>query len=118
MKEIIAIAKALSDENRVKALVLLCNREICVCQIVEFLKLAPSTVSKHMSILKAAGLVESRKDERWMYYRLAHKEVTPAVSDILNWLTSHLGKENGKGVCCGIPIPKSILEMKCPKKKS
>jgi len=43
MKEIILIAKALSDENRIKALVLLYNRELCVCKIVEFLKLAPST---------------------------------------------------------------------------
>ena len=118
MKEIIAIAKALSDENRVKALALLCNREICVCQIVDFLKLAPSTVSKHMSILKAAGLVESRKDERWQYYRLAKKGATSAVADILNWLTRHLGKEDGKGVCCGISIPKSILDKKCPKGKS
>jgi len=113
MKDIIAIAKALSDENRVKALALLCNREICVCQIVAFLKLAPSTVSKHMSILKAAGLVISRKDERWQYYRLAKKDAGPAVADILNWLIRHLGKKNGKTVCCGIPIPKSILEKKC-----
>ena len=61
--------KALSDPNRVRALMALRNGELCVCQLVEFLHLAPSTVSKHMSILKQAGLVESRKDSRWVYYR-------------------------------------------------
>ncbi len=68
MKGIVLIAKALSDKNRIKALMVLCGREVCVCQLVEFLKLAPSTVSKHMSILKAAGLVESRRDEKWIYF--------------------------------------------------
>jgi predicted transcriptional regulator len=50
--EFTLIAKALADPNRVRALVALRNRELCVCQIIELLDLAPSTVSKHMSILK------------------------------------------------------------------
>jgi DNA-binding transcriptional ArsR family regulator len=64
------VTKALSDSNRVRALMTLRNGELCVCQIIELLELAPSTVSKHMSILKQAGLVDSRKDSRWVYYRL------------------------------------------------
>ncbi len=65
-----AIAQALSDSNRVRALLALRKGELCVCQIIELLGLAPSTVSKHMSVLKQAGLVASRKDSRWVYYRL------------------------------------------------
>ena len=117
MKQTILIAKALSDENRIKALMLLCGRELCVCQIVDFLKLAPSTVSKHMSILKIAGMVDSRKDERWIYYRLASKDASPVVLDILAWLTSHLGNQNRKNKCCGIRIPKTVLEKVCLKTK-
>lgn len=65
------ITKALSDSHRVRALKALRRGELCACQIIELLRLAPSTVSKHMSVLKQAGLVESRKDSRWVYYRLA-----------------------------------------------
>ena len=71
MKGFLAITKALSDENRVRALMALAPGELCVCQIIELLGLAPSTVSKHMAVLHQAGLVETRKDGRWIYYRLA-----------------------------------------------
>jgi ArsR family transcriptional regulator, arsenate/arsenite/antimonite-responsive transcriptional repressor len=71
MGDFVAITKALSDPHRVRALCALRKGELCVCQIIELLKLAPSTISKHMSILKQAGLVDSRKDSRWVYYRLA-----------------------------------------------
>jgi ArsR family transcriptional regulator len=72
MNDFVAITKALSDTNRVRALLALRKGELCVCQIIELLGLAPSTISKHMSILKQAGLVDSRKDSRWVYYRLSH----------------------------------------------
>ena len=71
--------KALADESRLRAIGLLSARELCLCQIVEVLGLAPSTVSKHMSILHQARLVESRKEGRWAYFRLADDDV-PAES--------------------------------------
>lgn len=69
MNSFLNLTRALSDENRLRALLALEGRELCVCQIIELLELAPSTVSKHMSILKQAGLVEGQKRGRWMYYR-------------------------------------------------
>jgi len=71
MRNLMVVLKALADENRVRTLMALGSGELCVCQIVELLRLAPSTVSKHMSILKQARLVDSRKEGRWMYYRSA-----------------------------------------------
>ena len=65
------LMKALSDANRVRALLALKSGELCVCQLIELFELAPSTVSKHMSILKQAQLVQGRKTGRWIYYRLA-----------------------------------------------
>lgn len=70
MRDLMAVTKALADESRVRILLALEPGELCVCQIVELLQLASSTVSKHMSILKQARLVESRKEGRWMFYRL------------------------------------------------
>lgn len=92
MIEILNITKALSDENRIRALMMLTGGELCVCQIIEMMQLAPSTVSKHMSILKQAGLVETRKDGRWIYYRLAAAE-RRGPSEIIDWLKKNL-KDN------------------------
>jgi len=64
-------ARALSDTRRVRMLLALQGGELCACQLIELVHLAPSTVSKHMAALRGAGLVESRKEGRWMYYRLA-----------------------------------------------
>ena len=71
LHDVLSVTKALSDAQRVRIVMLLVHGELCVCQIVGVLKLATSTISKHLSILAAAGLVESRKDGRWAYYRLA-----------------------------------------------
>ena len=60
MRGCLAITKALSDANRVRVLMGLTTGELCVCQIIELLSLAPSSVSKHMSVLRQARLVESR----------------------------------------------------------
>jgi len=90
MRDLMAVTKALADKNRVRILMALAPKELCVCQIVELLGLAPSTVSKHMAILKQARLVEGRKEGRWMFYRLAEedasveaKELTTLVSRLL-----------------------------------
>ena len=69
MRHLMQITRALSDENRVRILSFLTHSELCLCQIIELLNLSPSTVSKHMSILAQAGLVDVRKEGRWHYYR-------------------------------------------------
>ena len=83
MREFLGVAKALSDENRIRALMALAGGELCLCQIIELLELAPSTVSKHMSVLHQAGLVETRKEGRWVYYRLADEATSPPERRIL-----------------------------------
>lgn len=90
MKLILNIAKALSDANRLQALMLLKNGEMCVCQLIENLQLAPSTVSKHMSILKQAELVAARRAGKWTYYRLPDADSNPAATEIIRWLVVHL----------------------------
>lgn len=69
MFDFMTIIKALADTSRMRILCALMDQELCVCQIIEMLGLAPSTVSKHLSILRQARLLEDRKEGRWMYYR-------------------------------------------------
>ena len=90
MRETIDIAKALSDANRVRALMLLTDGPLCVCQIIEMLGLAPSTTSKHMSILRQAGLVEADKQGRWMHYRLTGNDASQQVRKAIRWIISGL----------------------------
>jgi ArsR family transcriptional regulator len=93
--EFMAITKALADEQRVRLLLALRGRELCLCQLVELVGLAPSTVSKHMSILRQSRLVEGRKEGRWMYYRLAGPRATAAVRQAIDWVRRSLADEPG-----------------------
>lgn len=85
MRILTAMTKALADESRLRILNALRDRELCVCQVIELLGLAPSTVSKHLSILRQAGLVDSRKEGRWMHYRLPAAP-PPLVCELLAWV--------------------------------
>ena len=92
MREFMAITKALSDPGRVRILLALRRRELCVCQITELFGFAPSTMSKHLSILHHAGLIQSRKTERWVHYRLPDKPMPAAVREALDWVHRSLAK--------------------------
>ena len=87
MFEFMNITKALADENRVRILMALSGREErCVCQLIDMLQLAPSTVSKHLFILRNARLILGRKEGRWMYYRLNADDAPEVVKGALAWV--------------------------------
>lgn len=69
MKQTLRTVRALGDPQRARAWMLLRSGELCVCQIVEVLGLATSTVSRHLAILEQAGLITGRKYGRWIFYR-------------------------------------------------
>lgn len=77
MFDFLTTCRALADENRIRILMALRGRQLCVCQVTAFLDLAPSTTSKHLSILRQARLIESNKQGRWVYYRLADDSPAP-----------------------------------------
>ena len=93
MKDFLTVAKAVADENRARILLFLREDELCVCQVIEMLGLAPSTVSSHLSILQRAGLIEARKDGRWSYYRLAPKGASPARGETIRWVQKCLEQD-------------------------
>lgn len=94
MFNFLSITKALADEGRLRIIMALNGRELCVCQINELLGLAPSTVSKHMAILAQARLVENRKVGRWRYYRLAGDEAPDEVRKAIAWVSISLSKSD------------------------
>lgn len=92
MKTLLDIAKALNDGTRLRALRALGSGELCLCQLIAVLDLAPSTVSKHMALLDRAGLVTRRKEGRWQYFRLARSEASPLARKALDWAMEALRK--------------------------
>ncbi|MBF2053364.1 MAG: winged helix-turn-helix transcriptional regulator [Candidatus Sericytochromatia bacterium] len=86
------LAKAVAEETRLRLLMLLQPQELCACQIVEVFELANSTISKHLSLLKQAGLLASRKSGRWIYYRWPDPSdlQDPAVDLTLQWVQALL----------------------------
>ncbi|MCM8771424.1 MAG: metalloregulator ArsR/SmtB family transcription factor [Candidatus Omnitrophica bacterium] len=72
MKEELNLFKALSDEMRLRIMVLLSERELCVCQIEWALGLAQAKVSRHLNVLRNAGLVQGRREGLWIFYSLTN----------------------------------------------
>ena len=63
--------KALADETRLRILKLLEVREMCVCEVMVALGLTQPTASHHLGILESAGLVQDRKEGKWVFYSIA-----------------------------------------------
>lgn len=70
MSDIVTVFKALADETRLRVLKLLSRGELCVCEIAAALDLEQPRLSFHLRILKKAGIVADRRQERWIVYRL------------------------------------------------
>jgi ArsR family transcriptional regulator len=73
------ILKALGDPNRIRIVKMLTERELCLCEIREVLNLSNSTVSKHLTILRDAGLLLDSKEGKWVNFRLNRKSENPFV---------------------------------------
>ncbi len=65
------IFKALGDVTRLRIVVLLLQRELCVCEIMDCLELSQPNASRHLTILKNAGVVSARKQAQWAYYKIS-----------------------------------------------
>ena len=84
--------RALSDETRLRIVALLTHGELCVCHIEEALALTQPNASRQLGVLRAAGLVDTRKDGSWVYYRLVEQD-DAAVQRILAEITRSFGAE-------------------------
>ena len=90
MRELAKTFQALSDTNRIRILKMLEVRVLCVCEITEILKLANSTVSKHLSLLRESGFIIDEKEGRWVNYRLSDGSENEHVYRLMPLLSSWL----------------------------
>lgn len=92
LSQMTSMARALGDETRLRIMAMLEGQELCACQIIEVFSLANSTISRHLAVLKQAGLLQSRKSGRWIYYRWV-QEVSDAQQSTQNWLSEIVAKD-------------------------
>ena len=91
-EQYVDLFKALSDETRLRVVLLLLKRELCVCQIEEALGLSQVKVSRHLTILRYVGLVKCRRKGTWVYYSLA-KPKNKIEENLLESFKKYLQKE-------------------------
>ena len=84
--------RALGDETRIRIIALLSHGELCVCHLESALGISQPNCSRHLGILKAAGIVDSRRDGTWVYYRISDQE-HDSVESILDVLAKTFGAE-------------------------
>ncbi len=94
MRDFELALKAISDPTRTRILKLLEQGGLCVCQVQAVLGLAPSTVSKHLAILRHAGLVADRRDGKWIEYALTPESHNPHAGRVLALLEGGLDRDD------------------------
>ncbi len=86
------VLRALGDETRLRIIAWLSHGELCVCHLEKALELSQPNVSRQLGVLRAAGVVESRRDGMWVYYLLAPQE-NPAAAAMLGALVKSFGED-------------------------
>ncbi len=93
MREFLKVLKAASDKNRLRILKMLERKDMCVCELSAVLGIAQPSVSRHMSLLKEAGLVSDERDGQWIIYRLCDEKVNQYAPVILKQLRAWVNED-------------------------
>lgn len=114
--------EALSDRTRLRLLNLLAQGEICVCYFTAILGAPQPTVSRHLAYLRRAGLVDTRRDGKWIHYRLAEPADAPAAR-VLRTVLDEIGNDREmqrdlrllQNACCAVKLPGALADAPRPK---
>lgn len=84
--------KALGDDTRLRIVALLAHGELCVCHIETALRISQPNTSRHLALLRIAGVVEPRREGNWIYYSLA-EQLDDRCKRQLRLLVTTFGKQ-------------------------
>ena len=116
LREYESVMKAAADPTRVRILKILEGGEMCVCQVIAILSLGQSTVSKHLFLLRAAGLIKDRRDRKWVHYSLDRGSDSPCAArvlqNLLGWLNDDpvIAKDRERAAIARAMGPMAICE--------
>ncbi len=94
MQNLVKVFKALADTNRLRILKMLEKKKMCVCELSAALKITQPSVSKHLGILKNAGLVRDEKNGQWTDHALCTENRSPYVSVLLGQLKEWINESD------------------------
>lgn len=77
-----SILKSIADPTRLKIIYLLKNGELCVCEILDAFDKSQSTISHHLNMMKKEGIINGRKQGKWIYYKLANEEIIDTLETL------------------------------------
>lgn len=114
-----SLFQALGDRTRLRLLNLLADGEVCVCFFVEVLSEPQPKISRHLGVLRAAGLVAARRDGKWMHYRLTMPdEVAPVFENVLATLRTDPEMNRDRTAlaraCCSPRVPELLKRAPKP----
>ena len=82
LRNMIRSYKALGDPIRIRIIRLLQHQEMFVCEIMVSLGLTQPTTSHHLRLLETAGLINRRKEGKWVFHKIANQKMISALRDI------------------------------------
>jgi len=116
--------QALGDNTRLRLLNLMGDQEICVCYFVEILNQPQPKISRHLAYLRNAGIVTTRRDGKWMHYRIVmppNEGAARVLQEILQWFKEEKTMQTDRSkltkACCtpekfvtllGAPLPAPV----------
>jgi ArsR family transcriptional regulator, arsenate/arsenite/antimonite-responsive transcriptional repressor len=93
MKTLVKTMKALSDETRLRIIMLLLDRECCVCEVMQALGISETRASRNLSILSNVGLVQFRKEGLWSLYSIDQAQMRPDMFGLLQTVRQSLVRD-------------------------
>jgi ArsR family transcriptional regulator len=86
MRDLLKVLKAAADKNRLRILKMLEQKDMCVCELSAALGITQPSVSKHLSLLKEAGLVNDKRNGQWIDYKLSEDRINQYAPVLLKQL--------------------------------
>ena len=114
--------KALADRTRLRVINLIGDEEVCVCFFVEVLKTNQPKISRHLAYLRRAGLVSTRREGKWMHYRVVEPPDPHAARifrEVRTWLANDATMQRDRSrlmkICCAPRLPMQLQRAPRPK---
>jgi len=112
--------RALADRTRLRLLNLMGSDEVCVCYFVEVLKTPQPKISRHLAYLRRAGIVDARRQGKWMHYRIAFpkdRRARDVIRNIQDWLSNDKEMQQDRSrlvnMCC-VKVPAHLADAPKP----
>jgi ArsR family transcriptional regulator len=116
--ELVGLLQALGDPTRLRLVNLLRGGEICVCYFVEILGEPQPKISRHLAYLRRAGIVDARRDGKWMHYKLTSPRYRAVLDSIIDSIADDRQMQRDRlaleRACCAIRLPGTLQNAPRP----